>query len=74
MRRIIRDQRGDFQVSGVTDPRGTDVIVASGLERTQFGRYADLGARVEFMQDFNRNFEKDVPNLNLQLTARLHPR
>jgi hypothetical protein len=73
LRRIVRDQRGDFQVTGIVDPRGTDVIVAAGLERMRLGQRADFGARVEAMQDFNRNFSKDAPNLNLQLSARLHP-
>jgi len=73
LRRIVRDQRGDFQVTGIVDPHSSDVIVAAGLERMRLGRRADLGGKIEAMQDFNRNFSKDVPNLNLQLTARLHP-
>jgi hypothetical protein len=73
LRRIVRDQRGDFQVTGVFDPRSSDVIVAAGLERMRFGRRADIGAKVEAMQDFNRNFSRDVPNLNLQITTQLHP-
>jgi hypothetical protein len=73
LRRIVRDQRGDFQLTGIVDPRSSDVIVATGLERMRLGRRADFGAKVEAMQDFNRNFSKDVPNLNLQLSARLHP-
>jgi len=72
-RRIVRDQQGDFVGTGVINPRGSDIIVAAGLERMRFGRRADIGAKVEAMQDFNRNFSKDVPNLNLQLNARLHP-
>jgi len=73
LRRIVRAQRGDFQVTGIVDPHSSDVIVATGLERMRLGRRADFGAKVEAMQDFNRNFSKDVPNLNLQLSARLHP-
>jgi hypothetical protein len=72
-RRIVTQQSGDFQVTGIVDPRSSDVIVATGLERMRLGRHADFGGKVEVMQDFNRNFQKDVPNLNLQLTARLHP-
>lgn len=72
LRRIVRDQIGAFQINGIVDPHGSDVIVASGLERTQLGRHVDLGAKVEAMQDFNRNFSTDVPNLNLQLSLRLH--
>jgi hypothetical protein len=73
LRRIVRAQRGDFQNTGIVDPRGSDVIVAAGLERMRFGRRADIGASFQLMQDFNRNFSKDAANLNLQLTTRLHP-
>lgn len=73
LRRIVRDQRGDFQLTGVFDPRSSDVIVATGVERMRFGQYADFGAGLEAMQDFNRNFSKDIPNLNLRVSVRLHP-
>jgi len=73
VRRIVRDQRGNFQTSGIVDPRGNDVIVAVGLERMRYGRHLDLGGKVEAMDDLNRNFSRDVANLNLQLTARLRP-
>lgn len=73
LRRIVRDQRGDFQMTGIVDPHSSDVIVSAGLERMRFGRRADFGARAEVMEDFNRNFSKDVPNLNMVLTTRLHP-
>jgi hypothetical protein len=72
-RRMVRDQRGTFHTSGLFDPRSSDVIVAAGIERMHFGRRADIGASLQVMQDFNRNFKSDVPNLNLQLTTRLHP-
>lgn len=80
LRRIVRDQRGNFadfyggpadQV-GIVNPRSSDIIVSAGVERMRFGRRVDFGAKAEVMDDFNRNFAKDVPNLNLQLTARLH--
>jgi hypothetical protein len=73
LRRIVRDQRGVFQLNGIVDPRSSDVIVATGIERMHLGRRADFGAKLEAMQDFNRNFTKDAPNLNFQLEARLHP-
>jgi hypothetical protein len=72
-RRIVRAQVGDFVGTGIVNPRGSDVVIAGELERMQFGRIADFGAKLGVMQDYNRNFSKDVPNLNLQLTARLHP-
>ena len=32
----------------------------------------DLGGKIEAMDELNRNFARDVGNLNLQLTVRLH--
>jgi hypothetical protein len=72
-RRIVRDQSGNFVQTGLVNPRGSDVIIAAGFERMKFGRRLDIGGKIEAMQDFNRNFSKDVPNLNLQITTRLHP-
>ncbi len=74
LRRIVRADEGQYLTTGVVDPRSSDVIIAGGLERMRFGQRLDVGAKLEAMQDFNRNFSADVPNLNLQLTARLHPR
>ncbi len=71
MRRIVRADEGDYLNSGVVNRRSSDVIIAAGLERMRFGRRMDLGAKIEAMQDFNRNFSSDVPNLNVVLTARL---
>ena len=73
LRRIVRDQRGDFETTGIIDPRGNDVIVAAGIERSWQRSHLDFGAKVELMQNYNRNFSRDVPNANLQLTTRLHP-
>lgn len=85
IRRVVRDQAGDYLgailSNGDYDPlppglqivpgKETDVIVAFGLERMQFTRYADFGAKVEAMQNYNRNFSDDVANLSIQLMARI---
>ena len=85
LRRIVRDQAGDYldaiKTNGGYNPlppgftvsanKETDVIVALGLERMQFTRYADFGAKVEAMQNYNRNFSDDVANLSVQLLARV---
>lgn len=73
-RRILRDELGSYQATGVVNPKGSDVIVSLRAEQMRYGRFLDLGARVEAMDDLNRNFTRDVGNLNLQLTLRLHPR
>jgi hypothetical protein len=72
LRRIVRDQSGDYYLTGVVNPRGSDVLLAAGLERMREGRVVDLGAKIEVMDELNRNFVRDVGNLNLQLTARFH--
>jgi hypothetical protein len=69
-RRIVRDQKGDYYLTGVVDPRGSDVLVAAGFERMNYGRVFDLGAKIEAMDELNRNFGRDVANLNLQMELR----
>ena len=73
LRRIVRAEAGDFLTTGIVNSRASDVVIAAEMERMRFGRYVDYGVKAGIMQDFNRNFSKDVANLNLQLTARLHP-
>jgi hypothetical protein len=70
-RRIVRADEGEYLLTGITNPRSSDVIIAAGLERMRIGKRADFGVKAEAMDDLNRNFSSDVPNLNLQFTARL---
>jgi hypothetical protein len=74
LRRIVRDQANIFAANGTVTPSLSDVTISAGAERMRFGRRLDFGGKVELMEDFNHNFTKDVPNLNVQLTARLHSR
>ena len=85
LRRIVRDQIGDYRdlllelgetepipgEADIPDHRKTDVLVALGFERMQFTRYGELGARLEVMQNYNRNYSGNVANLNLPVMARL---
>ena len=85
LRRIVRDQIGNYRdlllTLGETEPipgeenipddRKTDVIVALGVERMQFMRFGEIGAKLEVMQNYNRNYADNVFNANLQLLARL---
>src|SRR6266550_4998471 len=66
LRRIVRAEKGNYITTGIVNPHASDVLIAAELERMRFGRYADFGAKIGVMQDFNRNFSKDIPNLNLQ--------
>jgi hypothetical protein len=72
-RRIVRDQRGEFPSTGVVDPRGSDVIIGVGFERARISERLEIGGKVEVMQNYNRNFTRDVANLNLQLGVKLRP-
>jgi len=74
LRRILRDQIGDYDLTGLVKDRVSDVIVALGAERTRYGTRVDVGARLEVMDDLNRNFSHDAGNLNLQLKMRVHQR
>ena len=69
-RRLVRDQ--PIVAFRVVPPSVSDVTISAGAERLRFGRYVDFGGKLEIMEDYNHNFTKDVPNLNFQLTARLH--
>ena len=82
---MVRDQIGDYRdqllrfgeteplpgEESIPDSRKTDVVVGIGVDRMQFTRYGDFGAKLELMQNYNRNFADDVVNLNVQLMARL---
>ena len=70
-RRIVRSQRGDYPRTGTPDSHASDVILAAGLERMRFGRRVDLSAKLEAMNNYDRNFVADVGNLSLQIAARL---
>jgi hypothetical protein len=72
LRRIVQDQRNVFAANGTVTPANSDVTISLGAERMRFGRRLDFGGKVELMEDYNHNFSKNVPNLNLELTARLH--
>ena len=72
LRRIARDQANVFDGDGTVTPALSDVIVSAGAERMRFGRRMDFGAKAELMEELNRRLSKNTPNLNLQVTARLH--
>ena len=71
LRRIVRAQRGKPVASLAADSSNSDVIISTGLERMRLGKRLDVGAKIEVMQNFNRNFSEDMPNLNLQIMARM---
>jgi hypothetical protein len=72
LRRIVRDQVGDYYLTQAVNPGGSDVLVAADVARMRYGRIVDLGGTIEVMDELNRNFVRDVGNLNLQLTLRFH--
>jgi hypothetical protein len=72
LRRIVRDEPD--VVFRVITPSKSDVTISLGAERMRFGTRLDFGGKLELMEDYNHNFTKDTPNLNFQLTARLHSR
>lgn len=85
LRRIVRDQSGDYRnqlkrfgeytpfpgEEDIPASKRTDVLVGIGVERMQLTRYGDFGAKMEVMQNYNRNYADNVANINFQLIARL---
>lgn len=63
-RRIVRAHRGNFAVSGIVEPRATDVIHSLGAERARMYRGVRVTLATELMLNMNRNFASDVLNLN----------
>jgi hypothetical protein len=72
LRRIVQAHADGTTINDLANAKGSDVVIAGEVERLRFGQHADFSAKVGLMQNYNRNFAKDVPNLNIELTARLH--
>jgi hypothetical protein len=64
-RRILRAETGTYHLSGLEDLRSNDVLHTLGVERSMSFGPARLNAGFELMRNFNRDFERDVFNLNL---------
>jgi len=69
--RTIRAQRGTFYLNGVNDPHSNDVANAVGVVRTRFVGRGELMTGLTVVREYNRDFERNAWNLNLDLGFRV---
>ena len=69
--RTIREQNGSFYITGITDPRANDVQNALTYTRTRYIGRAELTTGLTLVREFNRDFQADAWNMNLQVGLRL---
>jgi hypothetical protein len=69
--RTIREQNGSFYITGITDPRATDVQNAVTLARTRYLGSGEFTTGVTVVREFNRDLQADAWNMNLAVGFRL---
>ncbi|HEY8164932.1 MAG TPA: hypothetical protein VIF83_05190 [Gemmatimonadaceae bacterium] len=67
--RDVNRENGSYLLLGVRNPRSMDVNHALGFEMTRFLEAFDVTGGLTFVRDFNRNFTRDVNNLNATLSV-----
>jgi hypothetical protein len=67
--RDVNRENGSYLLLGVRNPRSMDVNHALGFEMTRFLEAVDVTGGLTFVRDFNRNFTRDVNNLNATLSV-----
>lgn len=68
--REVRQDRGSFPLTGVSDDRGLDVLHTLGLEGLFFRGRFDITAGLRGAYEFNRDFGDDAFNVNANLGLR----
>jgi hypothetical protein len=71
LHRVVRQQRGTFHLTGVSDPDASDVQYALEGERLRRFRGIELTARIALIHEFNRDFGADATSASLGLGARI---
>ncbi|CAN5142998.1 hypothetical protein BH23GEM2_BH23GEM2_23470 [soil metagenome] len=69
-RRVVRAQRGDYFLTGVEDPRSSDVLNSAGVRYSRSHGPLISSFAAEYAYNLNRNFEGDAGNLNLRYDVR----
>jgi hypothetical protein len=67
--RDVNRENGSYLLQGVRSPRSMDVSHGIGFEMTRFMDAIDVTGGLTFVRDFNRNFTRDVNNLNATLSV-----
>ena len=68
--RELRQEKGQFWITGVRDPNGFDVVHSLGAEALFFRGEFDITAGITGAYNFNRNFGSDAFNLNASMSVR----
>jgi len=68
--RELRQDRGQFVQTGTLDPRALDVQLAAGANGLFFRGPYDVTAGVTAVYELNRDFQRDVMNLNFTVAVR----
>ncbi len=69
--RTIREQNGNFYITGVTDPRSNDVQNALTFARMRYLGNAEITTAATLVREFNRDLRADAWNMNLDVGVRL---
>ena len=68
--RELRQDKGQFWLTGVREPDGFDVVQSLGAEALFFRGGLDITAGITGAYNFNRNFGSDAFNLNASVSIR----
>ena len=69
--RTIREQAGDFYITGLTNPRANDVQNALTFARVRYSRNGEFTSCVTMVREYNRDFQGDAWNMNLVIGYRI---
>lgn len=72
--RTVRQEVGTFYLSGVQNPRSTDVQISFGGEQVRYLSRLELSAGATLVREFNRDFRANAWNLNAIVGVRYHLR
>lgn len=69
--RTIREQDGDFYITGVTDPNASDIQAALTFSRARYFGNGELTTGATLVREYNRNFTADAWNMNFNVGYRI---
>jgi hypothetical protein len=68
--RMVRQENSDYIKRGIRTPRSTDVSHALGFERASIVSDFEVTTGLTFVREFNRDFLRDVSNVNALVGVR----
>jgi hypothetical protein len=70
--RTVRQEDGTFYVTGVQNPRSSDVQIGLGAERVRYLAHLELSTGATLIRELNRDFRTNTWNLNAIVGIRYH--